>query len=248
MYTTIRFQPKSYEEVANEVSKITDTQNTYSVTVPTRRICNAENYSDYGLGTLGRMVGFPASFIKQVYATNPELANEVITDRVNHYFADGRPEFFAREFLGKIQGVVSNRYAYFDDNQVMDIIGNSILASFDFANAIVTPERLHLRAIDRNHPFTVGDDNSELYFAYFVDNSMVGGSSFRVQLGVFRLVCTNGMIVPIRECILCRQIHRGNKDITADFNESIAFLAEKQESIRDLLTSAGREKSVIRSR
>ncbi|MEE5994904.1 MAG: hypothetical protein V3G42_17020 [Oscillospiraceae bacterium] len=139
MYDTIKFNPVSFDTIVDKVSAITSTEKTYSVSAPVRHICNIDSYSEHGLGTLGKTVGFPAPFIRQVASTNKELANEVITDRVSHYFTDGRPEFFAREFLGKIQGIVSNRYAYFDDNQVMDVVGGSVLASFDFANALVTP-------------------------------------------------------------------------------------------------------------
>jgi len=114
-----------------------------------------------------------------------------------------------------------------------------------FQNALITPERFHVRAIDEENPFHINNDPSVLYFAFFIDNSMVGQSSFKVQLGIYRLACTNGLIVPVREFVICRQIHRGRKDIASEFNENIAFLKEKQESIKEMLSTMGKEKATI---
>lgn len=236
-----------FAEVASRVKAITDTENTYAVEQPNSRICDINSYSEYGFSMLGKTVGFPAQFVRELYATNAGLATDVINDRVNLYFQKNEAEFFAREFMGKIQGIVSNRYAYFDDNQVIDILENSILSQYKFQNAIISPERLHLRAIDFDNPFKVGNDDSELYFAFFVDNSMVGQSSFKVQLGIFRLACTNGMILPVNQFIICKQVHRGTKDIAAEFNESIAFLSDKKEQIKELLASTTTEKAAIES-
>lgn len=242
----VKHKTIDFNTVCERVTFITDTEVTTKIDAFNQyRVHNVERFSEYGLSTLGKTVGFPAPFIRKVHETNPALANTVVKDRVNEYFKKDAPEFFTREFGGQICGVVSNKYAYFDDNQVIDIISDSPLTKMGFQNAIITPERLHLRAIDVDNPFTIGNDDSQLYFAYFIDNSMVGQSSFKVQLGIYRLACTNGMIVPMREFVICRQVHRGTKDIAAEFNESVAFLAEKQEDIKALITGMASEDATI---
>lgn len=236
-----------FNTVAKRVTAITSTESTKLITKENQSLMHTiEGFSEHGFSSLGKMVGFPAQFITELGFTNPELAAEVVKDRVQRYFsADGSP-FYARSFCGEVSGIVSNRYAYFDDNQVIDILEGSPLADMGFQNTVITPERLHLRAIDTKNPFTIQGDDSELFFAYFIDNSMVGRSAFKVQLGIYRLACTNGMIVPVREFVICRQIHRlSSKDIAAEFNESIAFLAEKQENIKSLITGMSEEQATI---
>lgn len=226
---------ENFDNIANRIAEIAKTENTYTVADVSDLACDVSQYTDYGLFTLGKTVGFPSQFISELYNTNPELANDIILDRAGNYFSNNNADFIAREFLGKVSGVVSNQYNFFDDSKVAEIIGSSVLAKKPYAHALVTPERLHLRAIDEDAPFRIDGDDSDLFFCYFIDNSMVGLSSFHVRLGIYRLACTNGLIMPIKEFVICKQIHRGNKDIVAEFNESIAFLDKKRDGIIEML-------------
>lgn len=239
-------QGSEFEEVATKVRKIANTEITTQITKINQDVVTSiERFSDYGLSTLGNTVNFPAKFVKDVFDTNTELATQIVKDRVKLYFDKKKPDFYAREFEGKICGVVSDKYAYFDDYQVIDILENSPLANLTFRNNLISPERFHTRAIDYDEPFVIGTDTSPLFFAYFIDNSMVGQSSFKVQLGIYRLACTNGMILPVRDFVICRQIHRGNKDISKEFNQSIEFLVKKKNDIKELITNMSLEKATI---
>lgn len=235
-------QDIKFEMIAQEVERIADTEKSYSVDERNssfshirRRLGNIDNYSDYGLGSMGRTVKFPSAFLQDLHNDNEDLANKVLLERLDNYFRKNNEQFVVREFEDKIRGVVSNKYNFFDDKQVTDILSKSVLADKTFTNTIITPERLHLRCIDGDRPFRVNGDDSDLFFCYFINNSMVGQSSFRVQLGLFRFACTNGLIVPVKEFQICKQVHRGNKDIVAEFNQSVAFLDEKREQIQEMM-------------
>lgn len=239
-------QGSEFEEIATRVRKIANTEVTTQITEANQNfVTSIERFSDYGLSTLGNTVNFPAKFVKDIFDTNAELATQVVKDRVKLYFEKKKTNFYAREFEGKIRGIVSNEYSYFDDYQVIDILENSPLANLKFKNNLISPERFHTRAVDYNEPFVIGNDTSPLFFAYFIDNSMVGQSSFKVQLGIYRLACTNGMILPVRDFVICRQIHRGNKDISKEFNQSIEFLVKKKNDIKELITNMSLEKATI---
>ncbi|MCM1178648.1 MAG: DUF945 domain-containing protein [Clostridium sp.] len=205
-------------------------------------LATPENYSDYGFSSLGNSVGFPAPFVKGINGTNAALAKNIVHDRINHYFKmhPDKP-LTARKYTvdgkQKIYGVVSNTYSFFDDDEVMDIIGSSPLAGCRYKNVHVSPERLHLRAVE-SEPFYLPEDTSPMYYAYFIDNSMVGAASFRILLGLYRQVCSNGMILSVKKLTLCRQIHRGTKDIAAEFNASLEFLKEKKEDVKQILLTA----------
>ncbi len=239
-----------FEALAQKITAITDTENSYLVDGYdyygyNSRIADYDSYSDYGLTTLGRTVGFPAPFIKTLYADNPSLADSVIRNRVEKYFSDDNRPFYAREFNNKIQGIVSDRYAFFDDDEVCGIIEQSPIARLQFQQSDISPERLHLRAIDLDHTFRVEGDNSNLFMLYFIDNSMVGQSAFKIRVGIYRQICSNGMIIPKQEFVLCKAVHRGKKDISAEFNEAVAFLAEKREQIQALVKNTAASQATI---
>lgn len=236
----------TFDEVVSRVTAITDTENTFKVEQPILNLCDADLYSQFGLKSFGKTVGFPADFIRTLGETGSKpLGNRVMFDRMSHYFSEGKAPFFAREFNGKICGVVSDRYAYFDDNEVCDIIAGSSLKDYAFQYAHVEPERLHLRAIDKDNPFKVDGDDSNLYLLYFVDNSMVGQASFKIRVGVYRQVCSNGMILPMKDFVLCKAVHRGARDIGEQFAESVAFFENKQDEIKTLLSDKSAETAII---
>ena len=237
-----------FDTVATAVRTITDTENTFIIEPESEgydKALSLANFSPYGLKTLGVTVGFPAPFIQKLAETNPDLAETIMKDRMeNYFFNNNYPAFYGREFLGKIAGCVSSKYAYFDDNEVIDILSESPLKNLTFRDTNITPERLHLRAID-NDSFHVEGDSSELFFMFFIDNSMVGQSSFRVRLGIYRKACTNGLIVSKGEFVMCRQVHKGTKDICAEFNASLAFLNEKKENIKQMILDSAVEPAKI---
>lgn len=244
-----RVKTIDFGEVYTRVNEIADTEKTEVVTaISQKRVIRVEGFTEFGFNALGKIIGFPAPFVLEVAKTNKPLALDIVKDRVGNYFADRKKPFYTRDFLGKTAGVVSQRYAYFDDKQVVDILDGSPLASMPFQNAIITPERFHLRALDKDSLFKVNGDDSPLFFAYFIDNSMVGQSSFKVQMGVYRVACSNGLILPAKgfsEYTVCRQVHLGKRDIAAEFNEGVAFLSEKKEALRDLLCNIANEKAKI---
>lgn len=234
--------------IADKVHAICDTKKNRQFYEPSVYYATPDNYSDYGFKSLGTAIGFPAPFVKELNASEPRLARRVIMNRMDNHFLFNPKPLTARSFTvndeEKIYGIVSDSYAYFDDDEVMNIIEDSPLASLAFKNVNISPERLHLRAVE-DTPFFLPGDSSPMYFSYFIDNSMVGASSFRIMLGIYRQVCQNGLIVSMKQLTLCKQIHKGTKDIAAEFNSSLQFLAEKKDDVRKILLSASTEKSVL---
>jgi len=243
---SVKSKTIGFDDVAKRVIAITDTEKTSEIICSTPHICDTDNYSEWGLKSLGNTVDFPSEFVTRLSETGSKtLADQIVKDRVDLYFNQGSAPFYAREFENKICGVVSNRYAYFDDDEVIDIIGNSPLSTFEYQLANISPERLHLRAIDRSNPFHVDGDDSNLFMMFFIDNSMVGKASFKIRVGVYRQVCSNGMIIPMNDFVICKAVHRGNKDIAAAFNGSVAFLCAKKNEIQDILSQKGADTAAI---
>ena len=246
----------TFDEVADKVYNITKTENTVKLDRENfyrnenRRYVSSDAYSEYGFSSLGRTLDFPYNFVKKIEETNPLLAANIVEDRMRNYFEKTKSPFYIREFLGKGCGCVSSRYAYFDDNEVCDVIDRSPLKNLHYVSSYISPERLHLRALDPV-PFKVDGDDSDHYFAFVVDNSMVGASSFKIQLGVWRQTCSNGMIIPIKEYVIYRQIHKRNEknivSIADEFNEAIELISEKKEEIKRKFQQLVTEKATIES-
>lgn len=100
-----------FNSIQKEINTIADSEKSYLVTAPEEYLCVPEKYSEYGLCTLGQLIGFPANFIEKVNTTNKVLAREIIADRMKLYFKNDK-SFVVREFNEKISGVVSKNYTF----------------------------------------------------------------------------------------------------------------------------------------
>lgn len=257
---TIGKTTTSFDAIASKVQAIAATENTYAVADSQEALSSvglllpdggfevdSARFTQNGFTRYAQRTGFgsAASFVwGDLMKNHSELANGIVRAKTEDYFRNkNAAPFIIREFEDKIQGVVSNRYSQFDDREVIDIIGNSHIADLEFHNPLISAERFHVRAVE-HEPFKIAGDDSPLFFAYFIDNSMVGGCSFRVQLGIYRLVCTNGLIVPVKDFVICKRVHFGKKDIAAEFTDAVAFLSEKRDAIRSSIAEA----AVTRSR
>lgn len=244
-------QNLNFDEVSNKIYKITETENSYGVNHKSYEsladyLSNIDIYSQYGLSTLGRTLDFPADFIRDISKTNYRLAREIITDRLYNYFKNEEANtFYVREFLDKIQGVVSQRYTYFDDDEVLEVMKGTMLENLEYTQSVITPERLHLRAIDKEHPLKISGDDSEIYFCYFIDNSMVGQCAFKIRIGLYRLVCSNGLICNVKEYNICKQVHKGQKDIKKEFEENIIYLDSQRSEISRVINKIADTKAYI---
>ncbi len=246
-----------FETIKTNVTEMCKTENSYEVNknnldlsmtsvFSRRKLLDCENYTDFGFKSMGRVVKFPAPFVRELNTSDSELSQDIVENRLKNYFASEQNKpFTVREFNNKVCGVVSDKYAYFDDNEVVDILENSPLSKMQFENVHISPERFHLRAIDKDNPFKLDGDNSNMFFTFFVDNSMVGASSFRVRFGVFRQVCSNGLIIPHKEFVVVKQVHRGTKDIAAIFNSQVAMISEKRNEIIAMLNDSTEIESKI---
>ena len=79
-----------FSSIQKEINTIADSEKSYLVTAPEEYLCVPEKYSEYGLCTLGQLIGFPANFIEKVNTTNKVLAREIIADRMKLYFKNDK--------------------------------------------------------------------------------------------------------------------------------------------------------------
>ena len=175
------------------------------------------DFAEEGLSQTATKLRFPAQFVNELAhgdSRHSRLATEILNMRYDDYFnKDEKVSLFERKFGGKIWAMLSERYAFFDDDEILPIIEKSDYLMNDCAEYwySVSPKHTHIRFISNNKLY-VGEDKSPLSMCVFLDNSMTGFSSFRIRFGLYRWACTNGMISGLKDFEIIRETHAGEKD------------------------------------
>ena len=189
---------------------------------------NRSPISDHAMGQLCNRIGVPFGYIKNCEKNDMD---ELVTENINQWLDATGKDFFIREHDHRIRGVLSTRYSTLDTPDILDVLLNST----DFGTAKVkghylSPERFHLRLTEDTKLFNKDD----LFPGIQIDSSDVGRSTLRVQFLIYKLVCTNGMVVPTKGSVFFEQKHIG---ITKDeFREGL-IAATKQfgEAQKDII-------------
>lgn len=145
---------------------------------------------DFALSQLGTKIGVPATYIQKCMNAG---MSDLAADNVNNWLERYKGSLFIREYSGKIRGVLSDRYSVCDAPEVLDIIGDTVdIGRYKIRGSYINEERLHLRMIDRN---PLPGQTEDLFPGIFIDSSDVGRSMLRIQFGIWKQVCTNGLMI-----------------------------------------------------
>lgn len=204
-----------------------------------------EDYGDYGLSAAGTRFGFPARFVSSLYNEGHEdLANDIVKVKTKDYLESGRPVLL-RKWDDKIEGALTDKYGIFDDKEVVNILSKSDYlknsAEIWFSE---DPGLFHARFISENKLYLDGDD-SPLSMAVFVDNSMIGLSSFKVRFGIYRWACTNGLITGLKSFEIMKQIHKSGAQFGRDLNIVLKEVPQYEEMLMDMVRDMADAKSSI---
>lgn len=141
-------------------------------------------------------LGIPAKYYDMMSAQKPEL----LAENVNAWFADKTGSYMIRSMdygSGSVaRALLSERYRRIDN---MDI-ATAVLPLFagqeqyEVVSCEVTENRLYLKIVNHRLEMAVAPGDY-VQAGVVISNSEVGLGSVSVQPLVYRLVCTNGMIV-----------------------------------------------------
>lgn len=164
--------------------------------------------SRFALGQLGTKIGVPARYLEKCVASGRiDLAQE----NVNSWLEDYDKDLFLREYRGGIRGVLSNKYSVCDSHEILEVVNDAVdLSTYKIKGSFLNAERLHVRLVSKE---MLPIDGEDLFAGLFIDSSDVGRSILTVQFGIYKQVCTNGLVVSRAGGILFQQKHIG---ITAD--------------------------------
>ena len=170
--------------------------------------------SRYALGQLGSKIGVPARYLEKcVNSGRIDLAQ----DNVNSWLEDFNKDLFIREHNGNIRGILSSKYSVCDSHEILEVVNDAVdLSKYKIKGSYLNEERLHLRLVGTE---MLPIDGEDLFAGLFLDSSDVGRSILTVKFGIYKQVCTNGLVIAKASGTLFEQKHIG---ISADeFHEGL---------------------------
>ena len=141
-------------------------------------------------------LGIPAKYYDLMQAQKPEL----LAENVNSWFSDKPSSYMVRSMdygAGQVaRALLSERYRRIDNMEIATAVlplfaGND---QYEVMSCEVTENRLYLKVV--NHRLEMEVRKGDIVQAgVMISNSEVGLGAVAIQPLVYRLVCTNGMVV-----------------------------------------------------
>lgn len=164
--------------------------------------------SRYALGQLGSKIGVPARYLEKcIESGRIDLAQ----DNVNSWLEEFNKDLFIREYNGGVRGILSSKYSVCDSHEILEAVDDAVdLSKYNIKGSFLNEERLHVRLIGKE---MLPIDGEDLFAGLFLDSSDVGRNILTVKFGIYKQVCTNGLVIARAGGTLFEQKHIG---ITAD--------------------------------
>ncbi len=149
-------------------------------------------------------VGIPYDFFQNRMNENERIA---VFNRLNTESGNSRKLL---RFSGDtLYGVVSERYRKIDNITILDVIESASDSGFGLKPVKWTLDHDHTRVVLVPVSATVG----ELTPSITITNSENGLGCLSLWAGVYRWICTNGMMIPIGDITRNRFMHIGSADV-----------------------------------
>ena len=188
-------------------------------------VCNLP-ISRYALGQLSTKIGVPARYIEKcIQSGRVDLAQ----DNVNSWLEDYNKDLFIREYNGRVRGVLSSKYSVCDSPDILDVVSSAVdMSKYKVKGSYLNEERLHVRLIGKE---MLPIDGEDLFAGLFIDSSDVGRSILTVKFGIYKQVCTNGLVIARAGGTLFEQKHIG---ISAEeFHEGLSSSLKNVDLLTD---------------
>lgn len=170
--------------------------------------------SRYSRSQLCSKLGVPAGYIQNCLSTG---RSHLVYENINSWLRTFDKDLLVRTYKNCVRGVLSDKYSILDTPEVLKVLKDTVdLNTYKVKESFLNEERMHLRLVGKEMLPIKGED---LFPGLFIDTSDVGRSILTVQFGVYKLVCTNGLVVSRGSGVLFKQKHIG---ISADeFHEGL---------------------------
>ena len=149
--------------------------------------------TDHAHGQIAERVGIPKRYYDRMKAEAPAL----LADNVNHWFRKQPERRMVRTLDGKARAFLSDRYHRIDNEQIADAVLPVLLESGGHGAVVsccVTDSKLYIQAL---FPRLEGEvrRGDPVQGGVIVSNGEIGNGALDIRPMVYRLVCTNGLML-----------------------------------------------------
>jgi Domain of unknown function (DUF932) len=182
-------------------------------------------------------LSIPKVYYDRMKSQSPHL----LADNVNHWLEQRQSETsLIRTLRGQMRAFLSNRYRIVDNHDILEMVIPELAemgSGIKIVSCQVTEEKMYLKVINENleAAISVGDP---VQAGFILSNGEIGNSSISVEPFIYRLVCTNGLIIKDHRQ---RKNHAGRATENADLYAGDTLKAIDDAfklKIRDLVRSA----------
>ena len=159
---------------------------------------------------IGQALGIPSAYYDKMRRENPAL----LTENVNAWFNTDPKVRMVRALDGVARAFLSDKYRRIDNYEIASIVLPIIseLPDAKVESCEVTEQRMYLKVVN---PRLQGEvvPGDVVQSGILITNSEVGLGSMTIQPLLYRLVCTNGMVVKDART---RKYHSGSRNELTD--------------------------------
>ncbi|MBY0242001.1 MAG: DUF932 domain-containing protein [Burkholderiaceae bacterium] len=196
--------------------------------------------NDFVCGQLAKKLDIPLTYFKRMREFNPALLDLNVNGWLNLNHADS---YLVRTLDGRARALLSTRYRRLDNFDLAHSIVPVLqqLPGARFESVALTDKKLYLKVVSSKIACEVAPGDI-VQAGVVVSNSEIGCGTLRVEPLLFRLVCSNGLIVQDRTM---RKNHAG-RNLVSDNDEVLVYQNDTLEAddkaiflkVRDLVQTA----------
>jgi Domain of unknown function (DUF932) len=147
----------------------------------------------YAHGQMASKLSIPKVYYDRMLNNSPQL----LADNVNHWLGGSDDTSLVRSLRGQMRAVLSDRYRIVDNHDILAMVLPELSEMGDgikIASCQVTDSKMYLKVINTNieAAISVGDP---VQAGFVLSNSEIGNGSVSIEPFIFRLICTNGMVM-----------------------------------------------------
>lgn len=167
------------------------------------------------------------------YHKMEESAPDLLVSNVNTWLRKNEKDIFIRGLGNSVRAFLSDRYRVIDHLDVLLCALNELQAhDAEIEDCYLSEIEMNIKVKSQKLKDFVRHKDDLIMGGIFITNSETGHKALRVEPRMFRVKCSNGMIV---EELVTREIHIGNSD---EISDEIVYLSLRR-SIRELFSRFG---------
>jgi hypothetical protein len=180
-------------------------------------------------GQIAEKLEIPHKYYHKMESEAPEL----LAENVNTWLQRTKKNFFIRGLGDSIRAFLSDRYRVIDHLDVLYCSLNELQAhEAEIEDCFLSEIEMNIKVRSQRLRDFVRHRDDLIMGGLFLTNSETGHKALRVEPRLFRVKCSNGMII---EELVTREIHLGNDD---EIYDEIIYLSLRR-SIRELFGKFG---------